>query len=340
MNLKTIAQKAGVSTATVSNVINGNHHKVSRETIERVQKIIEETNYKPNATARSLVSKKSKIIGVVVSNIHENEDFSINPHYTHLLALLEAHIRREGYYMMVRCVWQSVESIPLFSSWNVDGMIFFGTYRMEAMEIKESLNVPAVFIDTYAENISNVGIDDYKGGYLSGKYLLDKGHTRIAIAAPNIHYGGVMQERYVGFRDACREAGIELTADRYFHTETLYQGGVETGKQIAMSENGFTAVAAMSDIAAFGIMEGLRLKGKRIPEDVSVIGFDNLAECRYSYPQLTTVSQNVEKKAESVSRALFRMIQGDKWEIVNETSDVEVVERQSVRDLNRKEGEA
>lgn len=335
MNLKTIAQKAGVSTATVSNVINGNHHKVSQETIERVQRIIEETNYKPNATARSLVSKKSKIIGVVVSNIHEDENFSINPHYTHLLALLEEYIRREGYYMMVRCVWQSVESIPLFSSWNVDGMIFFGTYWAEAMEIRESLNVPAVFIDTYADSISNVGIDDYKGGYLAGKYLLDKGHTKVAIAAPNIHYGGVMKERYNGFRDACKERGIELTADRYFHTETMYQAGVATGEQIALSEQGITAVAVMSDIAAFGVMEGLRLKGKRIPEDVSVIGFDNLVECRYSYPQLTTISQNVEQKAEGVSRILFRMIQGDKWEIVNETSDVEVVERASVRSLEQ-----
>lgn len=333
MNLKTIAQKAGVSTATVSNVINGNHHKVSKDTIERVQKIIEETNYKPNATARSLVSKKSKIIGVVVSNIHEGESFSINPHYTHLLALLEKAIRSEGYYMMVRCVWQSVDSIPLFSSWNVDGMIFFGTYRTEAMEIRESLNVPAVFIDTYAENISNVGIDDYKGGYLAGKYLLDKGHTKVAIAAPNIHYGGVMKERFNGFRDACQEKNMDLTADRYFHTETDYEAGVETGRMIALSETGFTAVAVMSDIAAFGVMEGLRQKGKRIPEDVSVIGFDNLVECRYSYPQLTTVSQNVEQKAESVSKALFRMIQGNKWEIVNETSDVEVVERASVRDL-------
>ena len=82
-------------------------------------------------------------------------------------------------------------------------------------------------------------------------------------------------------------------------------------------------------------MEGLRLKGKRIPEDVSVIGFDNLVECRYSYPQLTTISQNVERKAEGVSRILFRMIQGDKWEIVNETSDVEVVERASVRSLEQ-----
>lgn len=331
MNLKSIAQKAGVSTATVSNVINGNHHKVSRETIERVQRIIEETNYKPNATARSLVSKKSKIIGVVVSNIYEEEDFSVNPHYTHLLALLEKYIRSQGYYMMVRCVWQSVECIPLFSSWNVDGMIFFGTYRAEAREIKESLNVPAVFIDTYADDITNVGIDDYKGGYLAGKYLLEKGHTQIAFAAPNIHYGGVMQQRYIGFRDACREHGIELTADRYFHTKTLYQGGVETGEQIALSDIGFTAVAVMSDIAAFGVMEGLRLKGKRIPEDVSVVGFDNLPECRYSNPQLTTVSQNVEQKAETVGKALFRMIQGGKTEPVSETSGVEIVERQSVR---------
>lgn len=336
MNLKMIAQKAGVSTATVSNVINGNHHKVSQETIAKVQKIIEENHYKPNATARSLASKKSKIIGVVVPNIDVDENFTINPHYAHLLALLERYIRKQGYYMMMRCVRQCNESIPLFSSWNVDGMIFFGTFRGEVIEIKDSLNVPAVFIDTYAEDlpITNVGIDDYKGGYLSGKYLLDKGHREIAIVAPNIHYTGVMQQRYNGFRDACKERGITLTADCYFHAKTLYKSGVEAGKEIAMSHIGFTAVAVMSDITAFGVMEGLRLEGKRVPEDVSVIGFDNLLECRYSYPQLTTVSQNIEQKAETVGRALFRMIQGENTEPVNATSDVEVVERQSVRDLN------
>ena len=93
--------------------------------------------------------------------------------------------------------------------------------------------------------------------------------------------------------------------------------------------------AAMSDIAAIGIMEGLRLEGKRIPEDVSVIGFDNLLECQYSYPKLTTVSQNTEQKAETVSRILFRQIRGEETEECQIKNDVEIVSRQSVRDLRK-----
>ena len=336
MNLKTIAQKAGVSTATVSNVINGNHHKVSRETIERVQKIIEETNYKPNATARSLVSKKSNIIGVVLPNIAEDQSFSVNPHYAQLLSLLEQYIRNQGYYMMMRCVQKSKEIIPLFSSWNVDGIIFLGTFWGEVEEIKQRLNVPMVFIDTYAEDlgIANVGVDDYKGGWLSAKYLLSKGHRKIAFVTPNISKLDVMQHRYEGFRDACAEAGVEIGNKNTYLANTWYDSGVEAGKRIAAAETAYTAVAVVSDIAAFGVMEGLRMGGKRIPEDVSVIGFDNLLECQYSHPRLTTISQNIEQKASKAGEWLFRMIRKEPMPEAWEKNDVEVVERASVRDLN------
>lgn len=336
MNLKTIAQKAGVSTATVSNVINGNHHKVSQATIEKVQRIIDETNFKPNATARSLASKKSKIIGVVVPNIGEDENFFVNPHYAHLLALLEKYIRSQGYYMMMRCVRQSVEIIPLFSSWNVDGIIFFGPFREEVEEIKSRLTTPAVFIDTYADDleIANVGIDDYKGGYLSASYLLDRGHRRIAFVGPGILDKGVMQNRYEGFRAACRERGADLKKQDLFLSNTLYQNGIEAGKRIAAAETGYTAAAVMSDIVAFGVMEGLRLGGKRVPEDVSVIGFDNLLESQYCYPKLTTISQNIEQKACKVIQRLFRMILAEDTPAVFDKNDVEIVERDSVRDLN------
>lgn len=336
MNLKTIAEKAGVSTATVSNVINGNHHKVSRETIAKVQRIIDENNYKPNATARSLASKKSKIIGVVVPNIANDEDFSVNPHYTHLLALLEKYIRDQGYYMMMRCVERGIQIIPLFSSWNVDGIIFFGTFREDVKEIISKLSTPAVFIDTYAEdlNIANVGVDDYKGGYLSASYLIDKGHRRIAFVGPGIDDQGVMQFRYEGFRDACQERGVELREEDLFFSYTLYHTGIETGRRIAASAADYTAVAVMSDIAAFGVMEGLRLGGKRIPEDVSVIGFDNLLESQYSHPKLTTISQNIEQKAQKVGRRLFQMILNEDIQEVWEKNDVEVMERESVKDLN------
>lgn len=337
MKIKDIAEKAGVSTATVSNVINGNYHKVSQTTVEKVRRIIDEIGYSPSATARSLASKKSKIIGVVVSNIGDEDNFFSNPHYAHLLALLEKHIRDEGYYMMLRCVDRCSQIIPLFSSWNVDGMIFFGTVQSDVEEVKNSIRVPAVFIDTYAEaqDIANVGIDDFKGGYLSAKYLIEMGHREIAFAGPGIHNPGVTGQRFQGFMQACKEFGIQMPEDHLFDTMAIYESGVETGKCVAKSWISFTAVAAMSDISAFGIMEGLRTAGKRVPEDVSVIGFDNLLECRYCNPKLTTVSQNTEQKAGNVSRLLFSRIRGEEKSPALVKNDVKIEVRQSVRDLRK-----
>ncbi len=337
MNLKSIAEKAGVSTATVSNVINGNYHKVSQETVAKVQKIIDENEYAPNATARSLASKKSRIIGVVVPNLGPEENFFVNPYNAHVLALLENYIRNQGYYMMMRCVGQCREIIPLFSSWNVDGIIFFGTFKSEIEDIHRRLRVPTVFIDAYADELGivNVGIDDYKGGYLAARYLLGRGHREIAFVGPSVEYPGVIRQRYLGFCAACAEKDIRITPEHYFEAFTLYQHGVSAGQKIAACGRHFTAVSVMSDIVAFGVIEGLRLCGLNVPEDVSVIGFDNLPECRYSNPKLTTISQDLPQKARLVGERLFAMIRGEEQGGSNQVIDVGIVERQSVRDLNR-----
>lgn len=336
MNLKMIAKQAGVSTATVSNVINGNHHKVSQETIRKVQQIIQENDYKPNATARSLASKRSRIIGVVIPHIGSSANFFVNPYNAHMLAVLENYIRNQGYYLMIRCVGTCTDIIPLFSSWNVDGVIFFGAYKEDIGEIRSRLNVPTIYIDTYAgeQTIDNVGIDDYKGGYLAAGYLLGKGHRRLAFVGPSVDFPGVIRERYRGFCDACRERGAELPEGHHFGANTLYQSGVTAGQQIAMSDKHFSGVVAMSDIVAFGVMEGLRLCGRNVPQDVSVIGFDDLPECQYSNPKLTTISQNVEQKALTVAESLFKLIRQETETNINEKLDVTLVERQSVRDIN------
>lgn len=336
MNLKTIAQEAGVSTATVSNVINGRHHKVSQETILKIQKIIEENEYTPNAVARSLASKESKIIGVVIPNLGPDEKFSVSPYNTQILALLENYVRNQGYYLMIRCVGKCKEIVPLFSSWNVDGMILFGAYKDEVEDVRKHLNVPTVYIDTYAEDqgIANVGIDDYKGGYLAAKYLLRKGHRKIAFVGPDEISEGVIQQRYQGFCDACAQEGVEMTPDCIFRSCTIYRNGIVAGQQIAISDRDFTAVATTSDVVALGVMEGLKMCGKSVPNDISVIGFDNLPECDYSTPKLTTISQKAEVKAQLVGEYLFRMIRDKEAIIVDRKIDVEIIERQSVKDLN------
>jgi len=334
MNLKTIAQRAGVSTATVSNVINGNYHKVSQETIERVQRIIKEMNYSPNAAARSLASKESKIIGLIVPNMGSLQ--SMDPYTTHMLSLFEYAVRREGYYLMVRCVDRCHEIAQLASSWNVDGVVLLGAFPDEVEEIEGLLgSIPSVYTDTYAEGraIANVGIDDYKGGLLSARCLLEKGHRKIAFVGPDVNSPGVIHERYRGFCDAMKERSLALSPEDIFFALTSSEAGVEIGKAIALSNRGYTAVAAMSDTLALGLCVGLQQSGLRVPEDISLIGFDDLRLCRFTTPAITTISQNLEEKASLTVKHLFRMIRTKEKYAVNEVLDVSVVERQTVRGI-------
>lgn len=333
MNLKTIAKMAGVSTVTVSNVMNGKYNKASKETIERVQKIITETNYHPSATARSLIMKRSRIIGVVIPNLHEDESVSASPYNTQILGYLERYIRSKGYYMMLRCVVQSFEVLADFATWNIDGAFLLGVAAEDARKLREMMDIPAVFIDTYAEDesLAAVSIEDRKGGYLAAKHLLDQGHRQIAFVSTPTEYPGVMQERYRGFCDAFRERGMEPEPGHLMITENIfYEQGVRAGEQIAASGTRWTAVAAVADVLAFGVMEGLRLGGRRVPEDVSVIGFDDLPECQYSYPRLTSISQHLEEKAQCAGECLFSMLRDGTIVTRSSKVDVELVERQSV----------
>ena len=236
---------------------------------------------------------------------------------------------------MLRCVGHCRDVIPLLSSWNVDGAFFLGVMEKEVREIRTNLQVPVVFIDTYAtdQKIVNVGLDDYRGGYLSARYLAGKGHTKIALAAPDHHEPGVVRERFRGFTDACREAGIELAEEDIFRTDTMYQSAVKVGQDIVFSGRDYTAVATMSDIVAFGVMEGMRQCGVQTPQDISVMGFDNLPESEYMTPKLTTIAQDFREKAVAAGNALFQMLEGDKDYTADLHLPIRVVERQSVRNL-------
>ena len=335
MNLKDIAKLAGVSTATVSNVLNGNTSKVSAVTKERIEKIIKEVDYKPNAMARSLAKKESRMIGLVVPYIGPDEDFFMNPYYARMVAALERYVRSKEYYLMLRCVPDCRQVIPQLSSWNVDGVFFLGVVESDVKGIISALDAPVVFLDTYTKekNIVHVGLDDYKGGYLSARYLIGKGHKRIALACPDYKGTGVVRERYLGFKKACEEAKIEFTEDDIYRTDTVYKGAILVGNDIALSGKGYTAVATMSDIVAFGLIEGIKQCGFSVPDDISVIGFDNLAEGEYVYPKLTTISQDINEKANAAGRGMFEILEGNKDYTADIQLPVQIIERQTVRQL-------
>ena len=137
-----------------------------------------------------------------------------------------------------------------------------------------------------------------------------------------------------------REQGVELEQDYHVVTESvLFEHGLEAGKQIAASKSRFTAAAVMADVLAFGVMKGLRQCGKRIPEDVSVVGFDNLPECEYSYPALTSVSQHLEEKARCAGEYLFSLLHDSSTPATGRNVDVELIERASVKALETPAGE-
>ncbi len=334
MNIKKIAQLAGVSTATVSNVMNGNFGKVSDETRKRIEDIIKETGYKPNVMARSLVKKESRLIGVVVPYMGKDDTFFNNPYNAHIIAALEQVIRSRDYYMLLRCVGDPNEIVTVLSSWNVDGALFLGIVKEEVHEIKQSIDIPMVFLDTYApdEKIVNVGIEDYRGGYLSARYLIGKGHRKIALVSPVISEDGVIRERYNGFADACKEARIEFTDKDIFNTDTYYKNAIQVGQDIAFGGGQYTAIACMSDLVAFGVVEGLKQCGLKVPNDVSVIGFDNLTDCDIVTPKLTSIAQDIGLKAQRAGDHLFKMIGGADF-VFDERLPIRVVERQSVQNI-------
>ena len=332
MTIKQIAAMAGVSVASVSNVINGNFHKVSVETRRKIERIIREADYQPNAAARSLSTRQSRIISLVIPNIGDYFTFNSNPYYAELIAEIEKYVRLRDYCLMVRCVERCRDIVPMLSSWNVDGALFAGVSAEEIREVRQNLPCPAVYIDSYCDDtgVVCVVIDDYRGGYLSAQHLLNKGHRKIAFAAPQFGSEGVIWERFCGFRDACAAQGVVLTDADIFAVDTVESNSIIAGNDIALSERQFTAVGVMSDLSACGIIQGLRQCGKSVPGDISVIGFDNLSICSLATPKLTTISQDIEAKATRAGDLLFAMLEDKQERTSCEKIAVKLIERDSV----------
>ncbi len=334
ITMKEIAEEAGVSIVTVSNVIHENYNRVSTENIEKINKLIEKYHYVPNSNARSLAMKKSRIIGVVIPNVNANENFLKSPFNAEIIGILERVIRDAGYYLMVRSVDKTVDAIPLISSWNVDGVVFLGAFKEDVIAIKKRLNLPMVFVDTYGNGIDfvNIGSEDMQGGYLATGYMIGKGHSNIVFVGPTINDEGVIKQRYLGYEKAMTEHGLDSYIKTISVTSTSYEAGIDVAKKIAFMDEDVTGIFATADILGIGIIEGLRQIGKQVPDDISIVGFDNLPESVYCFPKLTTISQNMDEKAKTIGDTILSMV-GDKD---NNTSidsikmDVNLIERNSV----------
>lgn len=336
VTLKDIAAEAGVSITTVSNVVHNRTSRVSPEKVAQIWEIIERRNYVPSMTARTLANDNSYIIGVISHLTVQNSGSTMSdPFLSTFVEGIEGKTREEGYFMMVRSVEDSRALESLSRSWRLSGVILTGMFQDEFFEYTRNLGIPFVLIDSYIDSpdVYNIGLEDEKGAYIATKHLLDNGHRVIAFASPSIRAGGVVEKRFLGYRRALEEAGIAFDPALVFTQEITVEEGCKLG-HILSEKKEITGIVASADILAAGIMAGLREKGVSVPEDKSIVGFDDNYLSRLTNPRLTTIHQDAEQKGVLATEMILAQIRNEPIAERSVILPVTLVERESVRNLN------
>lgn len=296
--IKDIALAANVSPMTVSNVINGRAAKASAETIERINKAIARLGYTPNLSARALVSNASRMVGVLIP-FTENQNALLldNPFYAEIVSGIETALRAEGYYMMLSGVGERGAKLDALTSWNMDGLIVLGVYKEALYEQLKARDLPTLLIDSYIDDdhFYRLGIDDEQAAFEATSHLIAEGHRNIAVVTGVIRTDGVVERRVAGYRRALEAGRIPYDKKLVFSGSVTFDWGSEAASGIAANAK-ITAAFCTADLIAAGLLAGLHKLGKRIPDDVSVMGFDNLSISTMVYPALTTVDQSIAEK--------------------------------------------
>jgi LacI family transcriptional regulator len=324
----------------VSNVIHGKHTRAAKETVERISCILAAHHYTPNLSARALVNRSSRIIGVI-NHLFQSREISFfqDPFHGALLGGIENTLRERGFYLMVRTVTSEEELYSLFNNWNLDGVILTGLFNDRFFARLLEARKPVVLVDSYIKNesIFNVGLDDWGGGYLAAQYLIRRGHRNIVFASPPVHPAGVVEERFKGYRAALEENGIPFSPENLYQQEITLNEGIALGRTLGRRRD-ISAVFATADILAAGILSGLNQEGRRVPRDISVVGFDDIFYSRISSPPLTTIRQDAEGKGALAAGIMADYLQGKDPGPRNIVMPVSLVERDSVRTLRQEGG--
>ncbi|MCL2702009.1 MAG: LacI family transcriptional regulator [Defluviitaleaceae bacterium] len=329
VTLKDIAREAGVSVMTVSRVVNDIPAKVSCAKRMEIKGIIERMGYVPNSSARSLSSRCSRLIAIILPYAENVLD---SPYNAQMVGYICGFVQDMGYTTLLYNVRDYREVTVKLRTWNVDGAIFLGLFDSQMKSIKEDNRIPLVFTDSYSplRQVTNVGIDDFKGGELAARHLLDKGHRNMSFVGEFSWESPVVRARFEGFKQTLLAAGTDLPERNVFTGIPAR----DTLKAICAGGKPVTAFFAVADITAIYLIQNLMACGFSIPRDCSVIGFDNLAVSGLIEPPLTTIEQDIEKKARTATEILFRHIADPARPAENVVLDVCLVERESVADRN------
>jgi LacI family transcriptional regulator len=289
-----VAKEAGVSTQTVSRVIN-NRLEISQETRQRVQAIINKMGYQPNAIARSLSQRRSNTLGVVVSGIE-----FYGP--SHTLIGIDQAANRLGYSIILGLIHQPEDEdikkvIHNLISRQVEGIIWavpeIGDNRSWLRNEVMRRQTPFIFIDMPSDKRFNtISVDNYTGGRIATQHLLSQGYRRIGVITGPQNWWSA-QERLRGWRDALTEAGTSCDERQVAEGAWTAESGESGFQKLITAFPEMDAIFVSNDHMAIGVYQAVWRMGRHVPEDLAVVGFDDIPESAYFCPPLTTVQQDL-----------------------------------------------
>ncbi|MCF4008878.1 LacI family DNA-binding transcriptional regulator [Rheinheimera sp. UJ63] len=301
-----VAKAAGVSLATVSRVMN-NNTPVRQATRTKVLAAMAELGYRPNSIAQSLASNRSNSIGILVSELH-------GPFYGAMLTGIEAEFRAAGKHVIIAAGHSERETeqdgIEFLKSRNCDALIL----HVEAVsddyliELAQG-DTPFVLLNRHIDALADrcISLNNELGGYLATQHLLEQGHRQIAyIAGPM--WKTDARERYAGHQRALQEFHCALNTGLFFEGDFRETGGSEGLQSIIASKQPFTAVVCANDEMASGALTTARELGYSVPEDFSVVGFDNVNFAYYTYPKLTTIDYPISAMGHMAARWVLSQV--------------------------------
>lgn len=307
-----IAGLAGVSVSTVSRVLN-RHPDVSAKTTQKVMAVIDKYGYVPNDSARNLKRESMKAVAVIVKG------FS-NPIFTSMLGIIQHELEQNGYTMLLSQVDTSQDevasAVSLCKEKKPRGLIFMGGNFSHTRDKLAMLDVPFVMLTiTMHSNVdrtafSSVTVDDFAAGSAVAQKIMASGHKKLAAIGSNVNDTSISRLRIEGFRQALRDGGLYDGEEQIAYAGTFsYQAGYEAARSL-LKKAEFTCLFCISDILALGAIRAIYDAGKRVPQDISVVGFDGIEEGRYFIPSLATMRQPEKEMAHESVRILLRHIRG------------------------------
>lgn len=290
--IKDVARKANVSTATVSLVVHDNK-RISPHTRKKVLKTIEDLNYRPSHTARGLVSRKNGNIGFILT---EDHFLRTEPFYTQIYLGSEFEARKHPYYIILATVPNEMNfkvTLPRFvAEDNVDGIIIAGKIPENLIRRLLEYKIPLVLVDYYPtfRDFSAVLIDNLNGGRQATEHLISCGHKNIAFIGGDMEHPSI-RDRYLGYKMALEQNGIMFNPSFVVTTETATSrdSGYHAAETLLAKTNKISSLFACNDAMAIGAMQLLKDKGVKIPEDISIIGFDDIEGDPFQDPPITTM---------------------------------------------------